>query len=141
MQTICWKLKKLKQNLKELDKSCYSNITLRTIQKRDQLVQLQGTLQNGPCDANIIQKERELRQVSAELLKNEEEFYHRKSRTRWLKDGDRNTAFFHRQISNHNAKNRILHLKKEDGTVITNCKEVQEAAVAFYAELFTRPAD
>lgn len=46
-------------------------------------------------------------------------------------------SFFHRQVAVHT----ILHLKNEDGEMITDYKVVQQAAVGSYEILFSKPGD
>lgn len=45
----------------------------------------------------------------------EEAMCHQKSRIQWLSDGDRNTRFFHSQVSRQAKKNEILGLRDENG--------------------------
>ncbi|XP_062021002.1 uncharacterized protein LOC133737477 [Rosa rugosa] len=47
------------------------------------------------------------------LLAQEETYWRQRSKTFWMKDGDKNTAFFHRKASNRRNKNRIKGLNNE----------------------------
>lgn len=49
------------------------------------------------------------------LSKQEEIFWRQKSRVQWLKEGERNTRFFHRSTMANRAFNRILTLKDKKG--------------------------
>lgn len=60
------------------------------------------------------------------------------SRIDWLKEGDRNTAFFHAKSREQAQTNWISALKKEDGSIITNQDDLETEAMDFYLKLFTR---
>jgi hypothetical protein len=55
----------------------------------------------------------------------------------WLKEGDRNTKYFHRKAVWRARKNKIRRLKKEDGQW-TDCKEEMESmATSFFQNMYT----
>lgn len=60
------------------------------------------------------------------------------SRVDWLKEGDRNTAFFHAKSRERAQTNRISALRKENGLIVTNQEDMQIEAMEFYSKLFTR---
>ncbi|RVW72254.1 hypothetical protein CK203_054950 [Vitis vinifera] len=45
----------------------------------------------------------------------------------WLKDGDRNTGFFHRMASAHRRNNAMDRIKADIGSIQVNCISQQEA--------------
>ncbi|XP_074271391.1 uncharacterized protein LOC141595328 [Silene latifolia] len=48
-------------------------------------------------------------------LKQEELFWRQRSRSIWLREGDRNTKFFHRKATQRREKNMILKLIDDEG--------------------------
>ena len=48
-----------------------------------------------------------------------------RSRIAWLKEGDRNTSYFHRQAARRARKNRIKKLKDSNGEWCENSKQMQ----------------
>jgi hypothetical protein len=73
-----------------------------------------------------------------ELLYKEEMLWMQRSRIEWLKEGDRNTKFFHRKAIWRARKNKIAKLKDEDGVVQTVPSDMQRMAVSFFQSLYTR---
>ena len=57
-----------------------------------------------------------LRKDLNDLLYSEEIFWNQRSRVQWLKEGDRNTNFFHHRASKRRKKNTILGIQDENGT-------------------------
>lgn len=52
---------------------------------------------------------------SHQLVTQQEKYWRQRSRAIWLKEGDRNSSFFHRGASNRNSKNMIKGLTDELG--------------------------
>jgi hypothetical protein len=68
-----------------------------------------------------------------ELLEREELMWLR-SRIAWLKEGDRNTKYFHRRAAHRAKKNRIKLLRKEDGQTIKIKAEMEGMTQDFFYE-------
>ncbi|KAG7551546.1 Reverse transcriptase zinc-binding domain [Arabidopsis thaliana x Arabidopsis arenosa] len=73
----------------------------------------------------------------AEAYRAEELFWKQKSRERWLKEGDRNTKFFHGSVQRRRAQNRILSLF--DNNEVEQFAEGSkgEIAVEYFRKLFS----
>jgi hypothetical protein len=74
----------------------------------------------------------------SELLTREEIMEKQRARTEWLKDGDRNTAFFQAKSKERARINRISALRREDGSVASTQEALEATTMEFYANLFTR---
>jgi hypothetical protein len=55
----------------------------------------------------------------------------------WLREGDRNTAFFFAKASARKKTNRINALVREDGSVCNDQTQIKGMVHAFYEDLFT----
>jgi len=73
-----------------------------------------------------------------ELLYREEMMWLQRTRINWLKEGDRNTRYFHRKAKWRAKKNRIRKLKREDESWCTNQIEMQGMASQYFSSLFTK---
>jgi hypothetical protein len=60
-----------------------------------------------------------------------------RSRVEWLCEGDRNTGYFHAIIKQRSRANKILALKRPDGSLCTTQAELEDLAMNFYKNLFT----
>jgi len=89
------KLKALKGWLKQLNRISFANISERTSQAREVLNQTQVDLILDPTSEVLADLERVQHRSFLELRSQDESFFRQKARIRWLKEGDRNTKFFH----------------------------------------------
>jgi hypothetical protein len=89
---------------------------------------------------NAIQDQQEKIQIEKELdslLEQEEIYWRQRSRINWLKEGDRNTKFFHKKATWRKKKNRIDRLQRQDGSMTENNGEMEGMATEFFKELYT----
>jgi hypothetical protein len=89
-------------------------------------------------DPSLAEEEmRGLRQRMNELLYQEEMMWLQRSRIAWLKEGDWNTKYFHQKAAGRAKKNTIKLLKKHDGQVTRDKKEMESLTTNFFNELYT----
>ena len=68
----------------------------------------------------------------------EETSWRQKSREIWLKDGDRNTSFFHRMANSHKRRNNIEMIQIR-GVWVNGDDEVRTGIVNAFKELLSDP--
>jgi hypothetical protein len=73
-----------------------------------------------------------------ELLYKEEMMWLQRSRISWLKEGDRNTKYFHQRALWRARKNNIKKLKDDAGVWYDAPSEMERMAISYFKELFTR---
>ncbi|XP_074278186.1 uncharacterized protein LOC141601782 [Silene latifolia] len=93
-------------------------------------------LNSGGRTVEEVQKRRKLVREVADLCRQEEQFWRQRSRALWLKEGDRNTSYFHRQAGQGKAKNHIAKLVDDEGTVRVGNEAVSQVATAYFVDLF-----
>ncbi|CAA7014948.1 unnamed protein product [Microthlaspi erraticum] len=71
-----------------------------------------------------------------EALKSEEVFWKQKSRVMWLREGDRNSKFFHAATKQRRARNRIARLKNEQGQLEETEEGIVAVATRYFRHLF-----
>jgi hypothetical protein len=80
-------------------------------------------------------KEKERRH--GELLHTEEVIWRQRSRAVWLKDGDRNTKFFHGKASQRKKVNHIKKLKDPNGAWWHGEENVERLLIDYFADIFS----
>lgn len=103
-------MKLLKPVLRRLNKRHYSGISQRVKDQTSKVEGLRLILLSTPQPASVAEEHRE-RETLQVLLKAEKKFYRQRSRVKWADVGDRNTAFYHRTVSQHTTRNQIHFLK------------------------------
>jgi hypothetical protein len=81
--------------------------------------------------------ERNLQQELNLILKQEEAMWFQKSRSQWIKDGDRNTRYYHVKTITRRRRNKILMLRNEQNEWIDDEARLQEMVNSYYQKLFT----
>jgi len=82
----------------------------------------------------------EVRRISDrmdELLYRKEMMWLQRSRIAWLKEGDQNTSYFHKQAVWRAHKNKIKKLKDPSGDWCEDPKQMQWMASDFFSNLYT----
>jgi hypothetical protein len=120
------RLKNFKHQLRQWNKDAFGNIfhdqkeieqKLEDIQKRN--------IQTGHTDAQQQQEEDTLKRQLEERYKQEEILWKQKSRVQWLKEGDKNSKFFHRSMIHRRFINRITKLEDNQGNTILTHREIE----------------
>ncbi|TYH01227.1 hypothetical protein ES288_A09G041000v1 [Gossypium darwinii] len=115
-----WQYKKLKQMCTQMG----------TLQENiNKVIDSQG----GTYASNKLKA---LRIKLGKLLDEEEKYWAQRSRIQWLKEGDRNTRFFHVRAKNRRKKNNIARLKDMDGYWKENTMDISKAIREYFQKLF-----
>ena len=83
-----------------------------------------------------LEKEKAAQAKSFLSFRQEEEFWRLKSRSLWLKEGDRNTYFFHRQCRPRLSRNHIFEITSLDKTLFKGHEQLKLAGVTRFQNLY-----
>lgn len=111
----------------------------RTSEIRKELLVIENKLNNHTLwdsSPENISKFRELETKHADLLKTEETMWRQRSRATWLKEGDKNSKFFHAKAKQRGKINSIKKLKDERGVWWNGRDRLEKMLVDYYAGLF-----
>lgn len=84
---------------------------------------------------------RELERKKYILLKQEESYWRLKSREIWLKEGDRNTKFFHKYANTRREKNTIWKISDGNGGFFVSQQDISREAVSHFKSQYRRRDD
>lgn len=74
-----------------------------------------------------------------ERRKQEEILWKQNSRVQWLREGERNTKFFHKAMVRHRQRNRIFSIKNMEGQRITQHEEMEQELLSHFKGILTEP--
>ena len=86
-------------------------------------------------DATSEEISEALKELST-ALKVEELFWTQKSRVLWLREGDRNSKYFHALVKQKRAHNRITQLLDENGNVVEDEEGLVAIATSYFGKIF-----
>ena len=87
-----------------------------------------------------MDREAELQQKYHKACLSEEEYWRQKSRSIWLKVGDRNTSFFHKQAQVRRNFNSISEIK-EDATIHKDFINIKRATSSHFKNLYNEEGE
>jgi hypothetical protein len=90
-----------------------------------------GSLGRGPSDEEkiVVKKLRRAR--------HQEEIWMKQcSRVQWLREGDRNNSYFHKQAAQRRRMNKTEFLQRADGSVCENMEDTHVETQGFYSGLY-----
>ncbi|GLT96020.1 hypothetical protein SLE2022_136690 [Rubroshorea leprosula] len=95
------------------------------------------SIKNGSAQDNSSGTMEALENELSDWQRKEEVLWKQQFRVQWLKEGDRNTAYFHNRASARRKKNHIAALIDDNGTSISDRRGVEEICVRYFKDLFT----
>ncbi|GAV73953.1 Exo_endo_phos domain-containing protein [Cephalotus follicularis] len=134
LKIVQLKLKGLKSRFKCL----HTRPDLLAADLRLKLKEVQVDLDGRPEDCNLKNQEIWLRHELFLTTKKEEAFFKQKSRIQWLKEGDSNTAFFHRAVNVRQSKNHITRILTDQGSWLESVQDIAQEGVKCFKNLFDK---
>lgn len=84
----------------------------------------------------IVRSMKRLKTQLAEAYKEEERYWRQRSREQWLREGDKNTTYFHNFVKGRKIRNNILMLKNDLGIEHFSEGAKGQIAIYFFKDLF-----
>ncbi|KAK4397413.1 hypothetical protein Sango_1577900 [Sesamum angolense] len=89
-----------------------------------------------PITVHSKLEEAKLRAEIEGLLAQEEVFWKQRGKVHWLREGDRNTAFFHNQARVRRRTNDISRIKDGTGEWLVDAADIQRHIEAYFGDIF-----
>ncbi|GJR43894.1 hypothetical protein Tco_0385474 [Tanacetum coccineum] len=130
MFRVVKKLKGLKKPIRKLlyDKG---NLHVNVTRLREHLDKIQTDLDNDPNNVSIREEEAAAVNAFNNAILMEEKFLKQKAKIAWLKEGDCNTAYFHKSVKSRVSRSRIDVVMDSNGAVFQN-DDVPKAFINHY---------
>ncbi|GJR86259.1 RNA-directed DNA polymerase, eukaryota, reverse transcriptase zinc-binding domain protein [Tanacetum coccineum] len=107
------------------------NLFCRTEEWKDKLKEIQTKVDADPHNADLINEEAMILKEYCEVVSDEEKFLFQQAKIDWLKDGDRNTKFFHAYLKSRRNRNKIAMIKNEKGESFIDDKVPEQFVLQF----------
>ncbi|XP_059066306.1 uncharacterized protein LOC131857630 [Cryptomeria japonica] len=91
-------------------------------------------MDNGMSKVDFI-NDKNPKERLVELHIREEIYWRDKAREMWIKDGDKNTKYFHSSVKARQAFNQVSEITLEDGHKLQNMNEIGQAAVEYFFDI------
>ncbi|KAG5575491.1 hypothetical protein H5410_055625 [Solanum commersonii] len=134
------KLRALKAKLKEWSKTRQGNLSQQKQLVLNQLAEFEMIQDQRILEEEEIASKLALTAEFEEVAKKEETAWRQRSRAVWLKQGDRNTSFFHKTANAHRRVNTIDKIKVRD-ELLTEPAEIQKEITEYYEKLYAETED
>lgn len=118
--------------LKRWSKRCFGNNRKQIDQTKQRLQMIVAAI---PTPELQIE-EKVLKSKIHALWKYEEIYWRQRSGVRWLKEGDRNSKFFHQTTLDRRRRNKIVKLRTLDRAWIEEEEDISKEIFSFYKNLF-----
>ncbi|GJT58168.1 RNA-directed DNA polymerase, eukaryota, reverse transcriptase zinc-binding domain protein [Tanacetum coccineum] len=129
---VVQKMKALKMKLKLL--SCRNgNVFERAKELRKKVKESQNEVDMFPHDEKVKEKSCMILKEYQEAIQDEYSLLCQKSKVEWLKEGDRNTAYFYKTLKERVRRGRIMTIRNEEGVRFEN-DEVRAQIVKHFEE-------
>ena len=132
MFKVTRKIKECKVAILEWRKKVQGNSKVKIKELKEKLKQVREGHEVG-----IKSRVTELKIQLSKAYEEEGLYWSQKSRSKWLKEEDRNTAYFHTNVKAKRRRNTISTLEKQDGTRCKSEEEIEVELSQYYNDLFT----
>eukprot|EP00253_Pinus_taeda_P029818 PITA_29818 len=141
MHTFQLRLKEIKNKIRKWNKEDFGNIfeEKQKLEKAMEEVQQQIILEGR--DEERSKEESSLISQLEERRKQEEILWRQKSRINWLREGERNTKFFHQAMIQHRQRNRIFSIKNEAGERVIEQDGIEKVLTDYHKGILTETQD
>ena len=133
------KLKHPKQALKSWNRHQFGNIFEHQKVLEQQMRTLQQCIINEGRTEEYAHQEQALADKIEERRLQDEILWRQKSRIRWLKEGEKNTKFFHRSTIQRHMHNNIAFINNRQGERLEQHEEMEKEFKDYFQDILQEP--
>jgi len=104
------------------------------VQVQNKLAELQALQAQDP--PALSEEEAPVKAALNDLLAEEELKWKQRAKVSWLREGDRNTKYFHMCANQRKRKNQIVEIKDKQGNHCSSQRDIEQAFIHYFQELF-----
>ncbi|XP_071705425.1 uncharacterized protein [Rutidosis leptorrhynchoides] len=131
--SVVSKLKLVKKKLRQFSRE-KGSVFDKVKKLKIELERVQTDVMNDPDNLELREEENAYFKAYKEASIDEERLLIQKTKLQWLKEGDQNTAYFHKVMKTRLNRNRIEAIEDVNG-ILFKGNEVPDQFVKFYSEL------
>ena len=105
--------------------------------KRGLLTSLELECHSNPSNQQLAYARNAIRSKLKELVAQENTYWHQYSKISWMKDGNRNSKFFHAVASQRKRSNETLMLQDSSGRWHSQQSDLQRVSSDYFQSIFT----
>jgi hypothetical protein len=135
------KVKNMEEKLTHWRVHTFGSIRKQKIELMARIGGIQRRQHEGTSNNFLNKLEKTLQAQLDIALTQEEMVWFQKSRAQWIKDGDRNTRYYHLKTLNRRRKNKISMLRNEEGIWVEDEGQLKFMVNDFYHKLFEDPSN
>ncbi|XP_027170444.1 uncharacterized protein LOC113770234 [Coffea eugenioides] len=136
LQRLSAKLRNVKRDLQVWSRVEFGNIFDAVKRAEGEVAAAEDAFGNEPSQSHWLALQ-EARAIMRNSLAREEGFWRQKARVKWLKDGDKNSKYFHSIVAERRAKSIIHRIKNDQGEWISDEGQVSAIGVEFFKSLLS----
>ncbi|MDV3143360.1 MAG: hypothetical protein Q8761_02940, partial [Sweet potato little leaf phytoplasma] len=129
------RLRALKKELKMWNQEVFGDFRLRKKEILGRIKAIDDLEEEGRLEEGLKEESLALKMELADVVLKETSSWHQKVKIKWAKDGDNNSAFFHRWANGRKSKNFIDSLENENGEKLKGEKKIEEEILSFFSNL------
>ena len=137
---IAEKLKALKKDLKNWNKEVIGNVSLNRAEAFSRLQRWESRENDGPLTASEVEAKNQALEDYKKWALLEETSWRQKSREIWLKEGDKNTKYFHK-MANARARKNFLSKIRINEVTLSSSDDLKEGVCRAYKSLLSELGD
>eukprot|EP00253_Pinus_taeda_P033211 PITA_33211 len=139
MHSFQLRLKGIKNKIKKWNREEFGNIQHEQGKLQSRLERIQQQIISDGRSQDLAEEEGRVITQLEERRKQEEMLWNQKSQIQWLKEGDKNSKFFHKAMLNHRQDNKLFYLKDNEGNRVTQQDEIEQLLVEHFKIILSEP--